>query len=196
MGSRAGGRRLNVPNMLSAYRLAVVPVILGAIYGAQRDAFFVLVCVSLVTDALDGWIARRYHLETEFGARLDSLADNATYFTALLGLLVLEHEFVWEHRVAFGLLLTFDLVPLAVCLARFGRPTSLHLYSSKATGYLQGIFLATYALVGYQAWYFYAMITFSLAAYTEALVVLLVLPRLRSNVRGLYWVLRDARSHA
>jgi cardiolipin synthase len=185
--------RLNVPNLLSAYRLFAIPFILWAILESRRNAFFILVCVSLVTDILDGWIARRFHLETEFGARLDSLADIATSLTALLGFVILEQAFVSAHRVAFASLLVFNLTPQAVCLARFRRPTSLHLYSSKVMGYLQGFFILGYFMAGYRPWFFYLMITASLLAYTEALLILLIIPRLRSNVRGLYWVLSAAR---
>lgn len=186
----------NLPNVLSAYRLTVVPVILWAIATGRRDAFFILICVSLVTDILDGWIARHFHLETEFGARLDTLADDATYLTAFLGLVVLDQEFVWTHRVAFGLLLLFKLTPIGISLIRFGRTTSLHLYSSKATGYVQGFLIFSYYVAGYSAWYFCFTIAFSLLAYTEKLVILLIVPELRSNARGLYWILADMRQRA
>ena len=188
--------RWNLPNLVSAYRLGVVPVILWAIASGYRGTFFTLICVSLVTDILDGWIARHFHLETEFGARLDSLADDATYFTAFLGLVALEPGFVWTHRVAFGLLLLGELAPLALSLVRFGRSTSLHLYSSKATGYVQGFLIFGYFVAGYSAWYFYFAIAFSVVACLEKLVILLIIPEMRSNVRGLYWILADQRQRA
>jgi cardiolipin synthase len=186
----------NLPNVLSAYRLAVLPVIVWTIAAGHRDAFFVLICVSLVTDILDGWIARRFHLETEFGARLDTAADDLTYVVAFLGFLVLERDFLWTHRVAFALLLLSKLLPIAVSLLRFRRTTSLHLYSSKATGYVQGFFIFGYYVLGYSAWYFYFMVTFSVLAGLEKLAVLLVLPELRSNARGLYWILATSRQRA
>ena len=148
--------------------------------------------MSLVTDALDGWIARHFHLETEFGARLDSLADIGTYFAAFLGFVILERDFVWAHIVAWGALFAFKVIPHGVSIWRFGRSTSLHLYSSKATGYVQGIFVFTYFAVGYSAWYFYVMIVFSILASVEKLVILLVIPELESNMRGLYWILRES----
>ena len=188
--------RLNVPNVLSAYRLLMVPVILGAMVMERRNLFFTLICVSLVTDILDGWIARHFHLETEFGARLDSLADDATYFTAFLGFVVLETDFLSVHLVAFGMLLACWLIPLSVSLWRFGRPTSLHLYSSKITGYLQGIFVFSYFVFGYSAWYFYLMIGFSVLASGEKVLILLTIPELNSNMRGLYWILRGRRPEA
>ena len=183
-------RRLNVPNVLSAYRLAVLPVILGAIVLGHRNLFFTLICVSLVTDILDGLIARYFHLETDFGARLDTLADDATYFVTFVGFLALERDFVWAHLLAWGVLLTFKVIPLAVSIVRFGRSTSMHLYSSRVTGYAQGIFVFTYFVFGYSAWYFHLMIGISVLAASEKLIILVIIPELSSNLRGLYWVRR------
>lgn len=185
--------RLNLPNLLSAYRLGVSPVILWAIATGRRSLFFTLVCVSLVTDILDGWIARRFHLETEFGARLDSLADDITFFLAFLGLVILDRDFVWGHRFAFTVLLASHLGAFVVPLIRFGRTTSLHLYSSKVSGYLLGFFIFFYFLFGYSAWYFYFAFGFSVLAFLEGLVITLISQEPRSNVRGLYWVLQERR---
>jgi CDP-diacylglycerol--glycerol-3-phosphate 3-phosphatidyltransferase len=183
--------RLNLPNLLSAYRLGVSPLIVWAIFTGRRSLFFTLVCISLVTDILDGWIARRFHLETEFGARLDSLADDVTFFLAFLGLVILDREFVWEHRAAFILLLVSHLGGFLVSLLRFGRTTSMHLYSSKISGYLLGFFILIYFVFGYVAWYFYLSFGFSVLAYLEGLVITLISREPRSNVRGLYWILQE-----
>ena len=55
-GSR--GDILNVPNLLSFYRLAMAPVIVALALSEQRTLFVVFLCISFVTDVLDGPIAR------------------------------------------------------------------------------------------------------------------------------------------
>jgi len=185
-----------LPNALSAYRLAVLPVVVWTIATGRRDAFFVLICISLLTDILDGWIARRFHLESEFGARLDTAADDLTYAAAFAGFLTIDGGFFWLHRVGFCLLLASKLLPIVVSLMRFRRTTSLHLYSSKLTGYVQGFFIFGYYVLGYSAWYFHFTVAFSVLASLEKLAVLVVLPELRSNARGLYWVLAGVRQRA
>ncbi|HEY6159928.1 MAG TPA: CDP-alcohol phosphatidyltransferase family protein, partial [Bacteroidia bacterium] len=143
------------------------------------------------TDIADGLIARTFKLETEFGARLDSFADLGTYILAFTGMVALEHIFVHEHIVAFTVLICFYAAQLAVAVIRFKKPPHLHLYSCKATGYFQGFFVLTYFIFGYTAWYFYLMIIISCLAYLEELVVLLFIPRIRSNVRGIYFMLKE-----
>ncbi|MCZ2807624.1 CDP-diacylglycerol--glycerol-3-phosphate 3-phosphatidyltransferase [Modestobacter sp. VKM Ac-2983] len=88
-------RLLNLPNALTMLRLAVVPLfaLLLLSEGGADDArrawatlFFVL---AIVTDQLDGMIARRTNQVTEFGKLADPIADKALTGTALIGLSVL-----------------------------------------------------------------------------------------------------------
>jgi CDP-diacylglycerol--glycerol-3-phosphate 3-phosphatidyltransferase len=161
------------------------------ILSGHRDLFFLLLCVNLVTDIADGLIARAFKLETEFGAKLDSFADLGTYILAFTGMIVLEKAFIHEHIIAFMVLICFYVTQLLTAIIRFKKPPHLHLYSCKATGYFQGVFMLTYFIYGYTAWYFYLMITVSCLAYLEELVVLLFIPRIRSNVRGIYFMLKE-----
>jgi len=181
----------NVPNLLSAYRIACIPVILFVIFSGHRMLFAGLIIANLLTDIADGMIARAWRLETELGAKLDSLGDLGTYALAVLGMAVFERPFIGAHAVAFALMVGFYLAPQVLCLCRFRRPISLHLYSSKATGYAQGIFFGLYFLVAYLPLAFYGMIGVSVLNNLEELIVLGILPENRTDARGLYWVLRD-----
>jgi cardiolipin synthase len=187
------GSILNVPNILSAYRILAIPVILWAILSGWRALFAVLILVSLLTDILDGLIARLCHKETELGAKLDSFADIGTSVLAMLGMVLLERAFVATHLLEWSLIVVCYLIPQLVSVIRFGRPTSMHLYSSKITGYAQGIFFVSYFFFHYIPVMFYAMFTMTLLNNIEELVVLIILRESRSNARGLYWVLKSLK---
>ena len=77
---------LNVPNLISLYRLLIFPVILYFALTGREQWYVILLCISLISDVLDGNIARIFKLQTNFGAALDNLADIFTYAMALLGL--------------------------------------------------------------------------------------------------------------
>ena len=66
--------------------------------------------INLITDILDGFIARRFNMETEFGARLDSLADIGTYAMAFIGMIVLESDFVGVHWMEFTFLIVLYIL--------------------------------------------------------------------------------------
>jgi len=62
-----------IPNILSASRIALcLPLLLA---DAMTMPFWVLYVIGGTTDMLDGFLARRWGVESKFGARLDSLAD-------------------------------------------------------------------------------------------------------------------------
>ena len=87
----------NVPNLLSLLRMALVPVFMAAaFYLPKIDGITTLVCclvptlifiLTSFTDMLDGKIARKYNLITDFGKFLDPLADKFMIFCALLVIL-------------------------------------------------------------------------------------------------------------
>lgn len=182
---------VTVPNALSAYRLAIAPAIVGVILCGHRTAFAVLVIVSLGTDVFDGLIARRWHQETDLGTKLDSWADLVTYAVAMGGMTMFEWPFIVAHAVAFELLAGFYLAAQALSLVRFHRLINLHLYSSKAMGVVLGVFFALYFLVAYIPVLFYGMLALGILNSLEAILVLCLLRERRSNVGGLYRVLRD-----
>lgn len=74
----------NVPNVLTMIRLALIPVFV-LFHAAHREKVALLVfCVASLTDWLDGYIARKHHLITDFGKLMDPLADKLMVCTALI----------------------------------------------------------------------------------------------------------------
>jgi len=80
-----GGVLRNIPNALSAYRLAMAPVLTGLALTGREKPFVFLIVVSLITNIMDGLIARAFRLQSQFGAKLDSIVDDATYVAAFTG---------------------------------------------------------------------------------------------------------------
>ncbi|CAM3777795.1 CDP-alcohol phosphatidyltransferase family protein [Flavobacterium branchiophilum] len=180
----------NIPNLLSFYRLLAIPLIIWSLTTGQRNLFIILISINLITDVLDGWLARYFQLCTEFGARLDSLADIGTFLLSIWGFLTFEKTFVLAHQTAFVLLFSFYAIPQLVSLIKFRRPTSFHLYSNKFVGYVQGIFIFTFFVFGYHKIYFYFMIVASCLADFEVFVLVLYMPKIKSNAKSLYHILK------
>ncbi len=78
-----------LPNLLTLGRIALVPFLIVLL---QDQQFMLSLCVFLVagiTDALDGYIAKRFDARTQLGAILDPLADKALILSAYITLSVL-----------------------------------------------------------------------------------------------------------
>ncbi len=75
--SGAPGRGLSIPNLITLGRILLVPVVVWAITsGEMRIAFFLFLAAG-ISDAVDGFLAKRFHMTSELGAYLDPLADKA-----------------------------------------------------------------------------------------------------------------------
>ena len=184
---------LTIPNILSLYRLFVFPIILLMIILQKEMIFAILLVISLNTDVWDGWIARRFNQGTEIGARIDSLADIGMYITALTGIIVFKIDEIGVDAWLFYVFVITYVVVILSPLIKFGKIQSFHLYSSKFGGYLQGIFFILLFFVDYIAVYFYIMVNISLLAFIESLTIQLIIPKMQSNVKGLYWVLKETK---
>ena len=71
------GIRTNIPNLISLLRLFCVPLTVWLIINNQVLAAFWIFVFASISDALDGYIAKRFNLQTELGAYLDPIADKA-----------------------------------------------------------------------------------------------------------------------
>jgi cardiolipin synthase len=98
---------VNLPNTLTLVRLLLVPVYLAAFYGTKsphKVAALAVLLTAGLTDVLDGYIARRRHLETQAGQLLDPLADKLM-MVAVLFSLIQSHRVPW---LVAGLLVLRD----------------------------------------------------------------------------------------
>jgi cardiolipin synthase len=68
---------LSIPNLITLARILLVPVIVWAITSGQMLIAFLLFLIAGVSDAVDGFIAKRFNMTSELGAYLDPLADKA-----------------------------------------------------------------------------------------------------------------------
>jgi len=87
-----------LPNALTLARLAVIPVfvvILTTAEGARCGAAAILYGAAAITDQIDGFLARRWHVESAFGKIADPLADRLLIDVAVIILLLQYHRLPW-----------------------------------------------------------------------------------------------------
>ena len=111
-----------IPNLLSFFRLILIPVYMVIYLRAQdvRDYFTAgtILAISCLTDMVDGKIARKFNMITTFGKFLDPLADKLTQFSLLLCLAV-RYPVLWAVFALFVLKELFQLFA-GILTARHG----------------------------------------------------------------------------
>ena len=181
---------LNIPNIISLYRLLSFPIILWIAFAGEERLFAILLCINLVTDILDGLIARVFKMETAIGAKLDSLADIGTYICAFTGIYLFKSEELLPHIYSFGTLLGLIIFCNIFSLIKFKESASLHLYSTKIGGYIQGTFFFVLFLFNFYTPFYYFMVIWGILSFIEHFIVQLKLKEMKSNSKGLYWVMK------
>ncbi len=158
---------LNIPNVLTILRMLLVPVFVLLVLNEYYDAALYVFIIAGVTDALDGFIARRFDMRSEFGSVMDPIADKLLMVSAFL-LLGMKH---WVPLFLVPLVILRDVVLLtgSIMIKSAGRdfeviPSVL----GKLTTFFQ-IATVVYALVlaGEEGPYFMALV-YAAAALTLA----------------------------
>ncbi|MFM7312672.1 MAG: CDP-alcohol phosphatidyltransferase family protein [Cyanobium sp.] len=196
-GSHAGAGppeaaiRWTLPNLLSLYRLVAAAPLAGLLAAGLRGPFALLLLISLLSDALDGLLARLLHQQSAFGARLDNWADTATFWVALVGVIRFAAPAVRSHAAWLGIYALLMAVHLGVMVRRFGGIVGLHAWSFKLAAWLQGPAALLLLWSGRWSWFTSVALGCGLLALLEELVILALLREPRTDVRGLWWLWRE-----
>ena len=172
----------------------LAPALLSLAWQQQARAFLICLCVSLASDLLDGFLARRLHQRSDLGAKLDSWGDLATYTALGVGAWWLWPDVIRAEAVFVVVLVVSYTLPSLLALAKFRRLTSYHTRGAKLSAVLMGP--AVLLLFVWQASWLFRVATVVLAiAEIEEIAITFVLREWRTDVPSLLDALRPDRSH-
>jgi CDP-diacylglycerol--glycerol-3-phosphate 3-phosphatidyltransferase len=191
--SRFKSALFTVPGLLSLYRLAIAPVIIALALSEERTLFIVFLCVSFMTDVIDGPIARARNQCTQVGARLDSIADLSTYIAALVGVFHFEYDVVKQHLLIFYIFISVLILFGLISFIKFGCAPAFHLYSFKLNTLLQAILIFYLLVFGFNNILYYFVMCFGVLAGLEAVITVLVVDKPILDAKSLYSVLYEKK---
>lgn len=103
---------MNLPNTISLFRFCLIPFFIWSIMDAHREGPLIalgILCLSGLSDMLDGYLARKLNQITDLGKILDPLADKLIIISAAMTL-------AWEHRLNLLIALIITLRELAMVI--------------------------------------------------------------------------------
>jgi CDP-diacylglycerol--glycerol-3-phosphate 3-phosphatidyltransferase len=159
--------------------------------GAQT-AFLLLFAAGLVSDVLDGALARRRGQASELGARLDQWGDFALWLSLPLAVWWLWPDAVRREAVYAALAVACMVLPTAIGWLKYRAVPSYHTWSVKAGAVAMGI-AAPLLLLFDVAAPFRAAALFQVVCAIDELGITLLSPRVRSDVPSLLHVLAERR---
>ncbi len=186
-------KNFNIADWFSFYRICAAPFLLILIFLDLRIAFTWLLLISFSTDAIDGFLARKYKLISAKGAQLDSLGDQLTTIAALIGLYVFEKDFIHENLLVIIIAFVPYFLQMGLAYWKYGKTTAYHTYLAKLSALLQGVFFLWALFFSPSYTLFCIMIGFSILETLEEITLIFMYDKWVSDVRGVYWALRDKR---
>ena len=174
----------NTADTITSLRIAATLFLLFLTLGSGW--FFAAYTIAGLTDVIDGWVARKTGTASEFGARLDSIADLLFYSALLFRLFpVLWRMLPAAIWYAVAAVLVVRLVSYAVAAVKYRRFASLHTWLNKLTGC--SVFLLPYVLsVPAGAAYSWVVCALAFAASAEELAIHLYRQEYRADRRSIF----------
>ncbi len=190
-------QRQQVANIISLSRLVFLPFIVLAGLQRQPVALVGLFAMQLFLDAVDGYVARRMHIESDLGRRLDTIIDLEIWLPTIALFVWL----VWDDlSQAFQLYPHLFIVPSVTSALMYATAyrylhavAAIHLYSGKLTSALILLLMVTTLLDHFYPFLGYLTACIGVIYHIEAMVIY-VLKRERTdeNVTSLWQALRSS----
>ena len=133
-GAWAGAASLSIPNLITLARILLVPVVVWSIATSRMYLAFMLFLAAAISDAIDGFLAKRFGMKTELGAYLDPLADKVLIVSIYLTLGITAVIPLWI--VILVVSRDFMIVGAIILSWLVGRPVKIkpHIVSKVNTG--------------------------------------------------------------
>ena len=128
-------------NGITIYRIVASILLLYFIISDNLNFFKWFLAVSFFTDAIDGFLARRYHVVSAMGAKIDSIGDDLTVLMGVIGLFAFKWDFISSQYVWLIAIFILFLIHVISAFIRYGALTSFHTYLAKFAAIVQGTFL-------------------------------------------------------
>lgn len=174
-----------LPNVITAIRILGSPIlILMGVF--QLPVWLGVLALFLVlTEWLDGFLARRLHVESAMGARLDTIADAVFYSSLLAAVACLVPSRMLQEIVWISIAIGSYGCSWLISWFKFGCLPSYHTWMAKAAWVLvtPGI---VFLVLGWDYWLFRASMMFVLLTNVEACLISLTLKTAQTDVRSIW----------
>ena len=169
---------INLPNFITLGRVIAVPIVFWLLLIGESKAAFLVFVAAGISDAVDGFLAKRFNLQTELGAYLDPLADKLLIVSIYIALGVRQEIPLWLVVAV----VTRDILILSAVMLSWGlnHPVLIRPLAVSKLNTLSQLLLASFVLadlgfnLGFEqtrvvlVWITGILTSLSLAAYLRA----------------------------
>lgn len=186
-------KNFNIADWFSFYRVLAVPLLIILIFIDERLIFTWFLLVSYLTDAIDGYLARKLKITSARGSQLDSFGDQLTLIMGLIGLFYFETEFIKTNLVIILIAFVPYILQMLIAYRKYGKATAFHTYLAKTSAVLQSLFILWSLFFSPEYILFYTMLVFGILETIEEITLIFMYDNWVSDVKGIHWALKDKR---
>ncbi|MDC7126676.1 MAG: CDP-alcohol phosphatidyltransferase family protein [Spirochaetales bacterium] len=168
----------SIPNIISISRI-ILSLLLLCLF-KNPVMFVVIYLLAGLSDILDGFIARRYRLESDLGARLDSLGDLVFYIILGVYLVIEQRDLLLFYLIPIAAVFITRILSLILGLARHKKLTLIHTIANKTAGLL--IFMLPIMLILKQNYFLALAIVIALLSSIEEMLIIILSPKGQINL--------------
>ena len=185
-------RWLTAPNVITTSRIVGSPALVPLAIAQQLTWLAALAIFLVFTEWLDGYLARRSHVTSAVGARLDTVADAVFYSSVLIALIAYQPELVATEKYWMLVAITSYALSWLACLVKFRRLPSYHTWAAKGVWLIIVPGTALW-LAGITPWLVRLSMVCVTLANTESILITWVLYDCRVDVPSLWHARRLKR---
>jgi len=186
-------KNFNIADWFSFYRIAASPFLLILLWLDFQLIFTWLLLVSYLTDAIDGYLARKLKITSPRGSQLDSFGDQITLIIGLIGLFYFETDFIKKNLILILIAFVPYFIQMLIAYFKYGRATAFHTYFAKLSAIIQSIFILWSLFFSPEYVLFYTMIIIGILETVEEITLIFMYDNWASDVKGVYWAYKDKR---
>ena len=191
----AGQAKAIMVNSITLYRLLASLLLLYFIVLNDLFTFKWLLLVSFFTDAIDGFLARKFKVTTVMGSKFDSIADDLTVLMAVIGIFKFKPGFISHEKLLVTILLALYLAQTLIALIKYRKITSFHTYLAKFAAIAQGVFLILlFFLPEWPIGLFRIAAIVTILDLFEEIMIAGILDKWQTDVKGLFWIFKNQTS--
>ena len=180
---------MNIPILLILFRLLLAPIILALAYfigESTKTIIVILMYLGLISDILDGIIARKQNISSARLRRMDSQTDMLFWLSLGFATWILYPKLIADNSIVIWTILAMEIACYVISLVKFKKETCTHAFLSKLWGIT--LLIAFTSLIGFN----HAGIPFKMAiimgliSHIDRILITLILPKWTHDIPSAY----------
>ena len=149
-----------IPNFFTFIRIIAIPILWLLSFSQSQFLFVIIFTLASLTDAFDGYFARKLRVASKAGSKFDSLTDDLFGLSAIFWILILLPEVIFENIPIISVLASFFIFSHLLRLVKLKKFIGLHTLLNKLSAVPAFLFIIHALIFGYSKLLFYFTVIF------------------------------------